>query len=81
MASYFDTFVQIARIRMNRTLIVIVSMYRTMIHQIDLKTTFLNGSFEEKIYMDQFERFIAKKKKKKNQEYKMCKLVKSLYGV
>ena len=40
----------------------------------DVKTAFLNGDFEEEIYMDQPEGFITK-----GQENKVCKLVKSLY--
>ena len=40
----------------------------------DVKTTFLNGGLEEKIYMNQTEKFITK-----GQEYKFCKLVKFLY--
>ena len=46
------------------------------IHQMDVKTTFLNGDLEEEIYMDQSEGFIAKR-----QENKVCKLVKALYSL
>jgi hypothetical protein len=42
----------------------------------DVKTTFLNGELEEEIYMDQPDGFIAK-----CQEGKVCKLLKSLYGL
>jgi hypothetical protein len=42
----------------------------------DIKTTFLNGELEEKIYMTQLDGFIVK-----GQEDKVCKLVKSLYGL
>jgi len=45
------------------------------IHQIDVKTAFLNGDLEEEIYMDQPEEFIAK-----GQENKVCKLLKLLFG-
>ena len=40
----------------------------------DVKTTFLNGSLDETIYMVQPEGFIAK-----GQEKKVCKLQKSIY--
>jgi len=46
------------------------------IHQMDVKTAFLNDDLKEEIYMDQPEGFIAK-----GQENKVCKLVKSLYGL
>ena len=42
----------------------------------DVKTTFLNESLEETIYMVQPEGFIAK-----GQEKKVCKLQKSIYGL
>ena len=41
-----------------------------------VKTTFLNGSLDETIYMVQPEGFIAK-----SQEKKVCKLQKSIYGL
>ena len=42
----------------------------------DFKTAFLNGSFDETIYMVQPEGFITKGQKKK-----VCKLQKSIYGL
>jgi len=42
----------------------------------DLKTTFLNGELEEEIYMTQRERCDVP-----GQENKVCKLLKSLYGL
>jgi hypothetical protein len=42
----------------------------------DIKTAFLNGELEEKIYMTQPDGFIVI-----DQEGKECKLVKSLYGM
>ena len=46
------------------------------IWQMDVKTTFLNESLDETIYMVQLEGFIAK-----GQEKKVCKLKKSIYGL
>ena len=42
----------------------------------DVKTAFLNGNLEESIYMVQPEGFVAK-----GQEQKVCKLLKSIYGL
>ena len=42
----------------------------------DVNTAFLNGNLEEDIYMMQPEGFIAK-----NQEYMVCKLKRSIYGL
>jgi hypothetical protein len=42
----------------------------------DVKTAFLNGELEEEIYMDQPDGFVAN-----DQENKVCKLLKSLYGL
>ena len=50
--------------------------YGLIIHQIDVKTTLLNGELDEEIYMDQPQGFIAD-----GQENKVCRLLKSLYGL
>jgi hypothetical protein len=42
----------------------------------DVKTTFLNGEWDEEIYMEQPNGFIVD-----GQEGKVCKLLKSLYGL
>nr|GEU32351.1 retrovirus-related Pol polyprotein from transposon TNT 1-94 [Tanacetum cinerariifolium] len=42
----------------------------------DVKTTFLNGNFEEEVYMKQPKGFVML-----GNEHKVCKLVKSLYGL
>jgi len=47
-----------------------------LIHQIDVKTTFLNGELEEEIYMDQPDGFVTS-----GQKGKVCELLKSLYGL
>jgi hypothetical protein len=47
-----------------------------LIHQMGIKTTFLNGELKEKIYVTQPNGFVVK-----GQEDKECKLVKSLYGL
>ena len=72
---YFDTYAPVARIATIKMLIALASIYKFVIHQMDVKTTFLNGKLDE-VYMRQFEGFIVP-----GQEGKVCKLIKSLYGL
>ena len=73
---YFDTYSPVTRIISIQMLIAIAVLHNLDIHQIDVKTAFLNGELNEEIYMEQPEGFIVK-----GQEYKVFKLVKSLYGL
>ncbi|GKB00470.1 zinc finger, CCHC-type containing protein, partial [Tanacetum coccineum] len=56
--NYFDTYAPVARISTIRLLIALEATYNLVIHQMDVKTTFLNGDLEEKIYMKQPEGFV-----------------------
>ncbi|CAM8880685.1 unnamed protein product [Rhodiola kirilowii] len=73
---YFDTYAPLARISTIRLLIALASIHKLLVHQMDVKTAFLNGDLEEEIYMKQPEGFVVTE-----QEHKVCKLVKSLYGL
>ena len=73
---YFDTYSPVTRITSIRMLITIVALHKLEIHQMDVKTAFLNGELDEKIYMEQPKGFIIPGKEKK-----VCRLVKSLYGL
>jgi hypothetical protein len=57
-------------------LLSLAASHGLLVHQMDVKTAFLNGELEKEIYMDQPDGFIAK-----DQEVKVCKLLKSLYGL
>ena len=57
-------------------MIALASIHRIFIHQVDVKTTFLNGDLEEEIYILQLEGCITL-----GQEHKVCKLNNSLYGL
>nr|GEY45071.1 zinc finger, CCHC-type [Tanacetum cinerariifolium] len=46
--NYFDTYALVARISTIRLLIAMASIHNLIIHQIDVKTAFLNGKLEEK---------------------------------
>jgi hypothetical protein len=73
---YFDTYSPVARLPTIRTLIALAAAHNLLIHQMDVKTTFLNGELDEEIYMQQPEGFVVK-----GQENKVCRLIKSLYGL
>ncbi|KAJ9567237.1 hypothetical protein OSB04_003203 [Centaurea solstitialis] len=73
---YFDTYAPVARISSIRTLIAISALKGLYIHQMDVKTAFLNGYLNEEIYLEQPEGFVMP-----GQENKVCRLIKSLYGL
>jgi hypothetical protein len=73
---FFDTYSPVARLTTIHTLIAVAASYGLIIHQIDVKTAFLNGELDEEIYMDKPEGFIVD-----GQENKVCRLIKSLYGL
>ncbi|GKA60379.1 zinc finger, CCHC-type containing protein [Tanacetum coccineum] len=73
---YFDTYASVARISTIRLLIAMTSIHNLIIHQMDVKTTFLNGTLDEDVYMNQPRGFIMP-----GNEKKVRKLIKSLYGL
>ena len=73
---YFDTYAPVTRIDSIRILIALAVITNLFIHQMDVKTAFLNGDLDEEIYMRQPEGCIVP-----GTEHKVCKLVKSLYGL
>ena len=73
---YFDTCSSLTRITSIRILIALAAVYGLEIHQMDVKTAFLNGVLEEEIYIEQIEGFVVPGKEKK-----VCKLIKSLHGL
>ena len=73
---YFDTYSPVTRITSIRMLMAIAVLHNLEIHQMDVKTAFLNGELNEEIYMEQPKGFIVL-----DQGRKVCRLVKSLYGL
>ncbi|GKA37214.1 zinc finger, CCHC-type containing protein [Tanacetum coccineum] len=67
---------QWVRISAIRLLIALASIHNLIIHQMDVKTTFLNGELDEEVYMNHPQGFIMP-----GNENKVCKLIKSLYEV
>ena len=54
----------------------LVAHYNLELHQMDVKTTFLNGDLEENIYMAQPKGFVMEGKERMG-----CCLKKSIYGL
>ncbi|KAJ9535802.1 hypothetical protein OSB04_un001045 [Centaurea solstitialis] len=73
---YFDTYAPVARISTIRLLIALAAIHNLIVHQMDVKTAFLNGELDEEVYMNQPKGFVMP-----GNEHKVCKLVKSLYGL
>jgi hypothetical protein len=54
----------------------LVAHYDLELHQMDVKTTFLNGDLEENVYMAQLKGFVVEGKERIG-----CRLKKSIYGL
>jgi hypothetical protein len=48
---FFDTYSPVARLTIICVLLSLAASHDLLIHQMDVKTTFLNGELEEQIYM------------------------------
>jgi hypothetical protein len=48
---YFDTYSPVARMTTIRVLVALAVCNDLLIHQMDMKTPFLNGELNEEIYM------------------------------
>jgi hypothetical protein len=73
---YDETFSPVARFESLRLILALATLEDWEIHQMDVKSTFLNGLLEEEIYMEQPEGFITP-----GQESKVCLLKKAIYGL
>jgi hypothetical protein len=73
---FFYTYSPIARLTTIHVLLSLTASHGLLIHQMNVKTTFLNGELEAEIYMTQSDGFVVK-----GQEDNVCKLVKFLYGL
>ncbi|GKC87929.1 zinc finger, CCHC-type containing protein, partial [Tanacetum coccineum] len=73
---YFDTYDPVACISTIRLLITLAIIHNMIIHQMDVKTAFLNGELDEEVYMNQPQGFIMP-----GSERKVFKIIKSLYGL
>ena len=72
----FYTNAPVARITSIRLLFASASINKLNVHQIYVKTSFLNGELTEELYIEQHEGFVLPRNK-----HIVSKLVKSLYGL
>jgi hypothetical protein len=73
---YDQTFALVARYASFRAVISIASVMRWRIHQIDVKTTFLNKIIEEEVYIEQPQGFEVH-----GRESHVCRIKKALYKI
>ncbi|KAG7564293.1 Integrase catalytic core [Arabidopsis suecica] len=73
---YSETFSPVSRKDSLRIIMALVAHYDLELHQMDVKTAFLNGDLLEEVYMRQPEGFIIE-----SQKDMVCKLKKSIYGL
>ena len=74
--NYKETFSPVSKKDSFRIIMALVAHYDLELHQMDVKTAFLNGNLNEEVYMDQPMGFIEKGK-----EHMVCKLKRSIYGL
>ena len=73
---YNETFSPVSCKDSFRIIMALVAHYDLELHQMDVKTAFLNGDLEETIYMAQPKGFVVEGKEKMG-----CRLNKSIYGL
>jgi hypothetical protein len=66
---FFDTYSPLTRLTTIHVLVTLVASLGLLIHQMDVKTSFLNGELDEEIYMQQPNGFVGP-----GQENKVCRL-------
>ncbi len=72
---YNESFAHVAKFVSIRCILALAAIKDMEVHQMDVKTAFLNGDLKEEIYMEQPKGFTQEG------EHLVCKLHKSLYGL
>jgi hypothetical protein len=73
---YEETFAPVARYTSIRTIIALATKMKWKLHQMDVKTAFLNGVIEEEVYIEKPQGFEVEERK----SY-VCRLKKAFYGL
>jgi hypothetical protein len=71
---YEETFTPMARYTFIKTIIALAAKMKWKLHQMDVKTTFLNGVIEEEVYIEKTQGFEVEDRKSH-----VCRLKKALY--
>lgn len=73
---YDETFALVARYSSIRSILALLAQMGWKIHQMDVKTAFLNGQIEEEVYIEQLKGFETF-----DHESHVCRLKRALYGL
>jgi len=73
---YFETYAPVVKSQSLRTILALAASSKWQIHQMDVKTAFLNGDLQETVFME-----LPDGLKKQGSENLVCKLKRSLYGL
>jgi hypothetical protein len=73
---YEETFAHVAKYTSIRTIITLAAKMKWKLHQMDIKTTFLNGVIKEEVYIEKPQGFEVE-----NRKSHVCKLKKAMYGL
>jgi hypothetical protein len=73
---YEETFAPIARYTSIQTIISLAASMCWRLHQMDMKTVFLNGEIEEEVHIEQLDGFLIHEK-----ESHVCRLKNTMYGL
>ena len=73
---YDETFAPVARFSSIRAVISVVAEMGWKIHQMDVKTAFLNGLLQKEVYLEQPQGFEVYER-----DSHVCRLKKALYGL
>jgi len=71
-----ETFVPVAKFTTIRCILVMTAANGWVLHQMDVKTAFLNGHFDGEVYMEHPDGYVAPK-----YPDKVCRLLQALYGL
>ncbi|WKA01022.1 hypothetical protein VitviT2T_019330 [Vitis vinifera] len=73
---YKETFSPVSKKDSLKIVMTLVAHFDLELHQMDVKTAFLNGELHEEVYMDQPDGF-----QDEGKEHMVCKLKKSIYSL